>query len=254
MNSVNWKEVSIDYELEYSKARGGTLEIYSDFIHISNKKVPYGGDYNRTVAVSARTAERFKEILDIVRKIHKRDGVLPPDRFDFTPPILAPEWQIIADSLGYRLKTSVYLHSPTLPQQSFPPYRLYFPSDEKFQEWYTEQQKTRPYWTEQMLKEIIPIQMEFIKVFKPLWLMEGKRPIGWIYCQLHNGFLNVFELELLEEYRGKGIGHIFMQLIRAEAGRLGAISLIVQTTPEIKNFYIKCGFSVISENTVLIKK
>jgi GNAT superfamily N-acetyltransferase len=254
LKPICWEKAALDYELEYSKARGSILEVYPDFIHISNRNVHYGGDYNRTVSVRARTPERFREILGLVEKMHERDGALPPDRFDFFPPVLGPEWEAAADSLGYRLKTSVYLQAPALPPQSFPPYRLHSPAAEEFEQWYTAQQKANPYCTEQLLKEIVPRQMKFIKVFNPFWLMKDESPVGWVYCQLHNGFFNVFELELLGEYRGKGLGRVFMQLIRAESGRLGARSVLVQTTQKIKDFYIKSGFSVASENTVLVKK
>jgi GNAT superfamily N-acetyltransferase len=252
---IDWIKVSVDYEIEYSKARGGILEIYPDFIHISNKKVPYGGDYNRTVAVKTREIKRFKEIIKIVEKIHETNRVFPPDRFDFIPPKLDSEWENISKSLGYKLKTSVYLKSLSLFNNfSLYPYNLYFPSEKEFKEWYIKQQKAKPYWTENILEKIVFLQIDFIKVFKPFWLMKDEEIIGWVYCQLYKDFFHVFELELIEKYRGKGIGRIFIELIKIEACRCGAKFVIIQTNPEIKNFYIKCGFDVISENNVLIKK
>jgi len=91
MKKINWDEISLHSEIEYSKALGGKVIEYENFIHIYNENVPWVGDFNRSVGIRISNFESFIKVVKKTEDIHKDKNLDIPNRYDIYPPVLNKE-------------------------------------------------------------------------------------------------------------------------------------------------------------------
>ncbi|MFH1940136.1 MAG: GNAT family N-acetyltransferase [bacterium] len=252
MNKINWGEIALHSEIEYSKARGGKPTKHKNFIHIYNKQVPYSGDYNRAVGVKISDYKSFEKVVEEVEKIHSEKKLDKPDRYDIYPPAMKEEnWQGYLSKRGYNIHTVVFLCSRSFYKPIPEEIKLYLPSKNEYIKWYYEQQNLRSHFDEEYFNLIKPSQLNFIKIFKPYWLIEKDMIKGWVYCANLGEYCRLFEVEIKEEFRGCGLGTILLNAIRNEAGKQNAKYVLLSTGEDLRKFYEKAGFIECVKNSVI---
>ncbi len=64
--TIDWRARAVASEVAYSVARGGAATEHERYVHVHNETVPWGGDYNRAVGVTAGSSEELEEIIRAV--------------------------------------------------------------------------------------------------------------------------------------------------------------------------------------------
>ncbi len=252
MERMNWDEKALHSEIEYSKALGGKAVEYRNFIYIYNKSVPWGGDFNRVVGAKISDFKSFSEMVEQVENIHKKKKLERPDRYDIYPPALYEGiWNSFLSKMGYNLTTVIFFYSPTVDKNLSSELTLYSPSESEYIEWFHHQQKTRSYFEEEWFQRLKPLKLNFIKIFKPYWLLRNQKIVGWIYCACFDEYCRLFEVEIEEECRGCGLGRILLDAIRIECGKQGVRFVLLQSSERLRNFYERSNFKECTKNSVI---
>ncbi len=251
----DWGAVALRSEIAYSQARGGAATRRDGFIHVHNRHVPWGGDYNRAVDCVVGDRDSFARIEADVKKIHADKGLDSPDRFDLRPPALdQKDWQAFLAGLGYSMQTALFFAAPAREFPGATDCTLRRPTDNEFLERHQEQLRKTDYFDEQWFCEIMPLEKMFIKTFAPYWLMRGQELMASLHCAHLGECSRLFEIEVDEGFRGQGYGTLLLNLIRAETAKAGSQQVLLQASERLRPFYEKAGFAEVSRNTVIRRK
>ena len=255
MQDINWNERAICSELEFSKALLSQPVSYANFIHIHNPYVPWGGDFNRAVGVQITTFQSFVDTLGRVEEIHQEKGLEKPDRFDIQPPVLDEKrWHDYLEQKGFRLHTAIFFYAQTKEIYLPDGFTLYSPSVDEYLAWYSELAKSGGYYDEDWYKQHLPLKVNFIKVFKPYWLLKNKEQVGWVYSANLGVYTRLFEVEINQQFQGQGMGRLLLQAIRNEGYKQGAEHVLLQANDRLKPFYLKSGFQECTKNSIIRRK
>ncbi|MDI6738962.1 MAG: GNAT family N-acetyltransferase [Candidatus Edwardsbacteria bacterium] len=248
----NWDEIALQSEIAYSRARGGAAFRHESFTHIYNRHVPWGGDYNRSVDCVVTGHDSFAKIENEVRKIHAEKGLEKPDRFDLKRPVLkAQDWSAFLKDRGYRCHDVIFFAAPARHDNETGEYHLYSPTGNEYLEWHEGRLRRTDYFDEQWFREIMPLEKFFIKTFQPHWLMKDNGIAAWVHCAHLGECARLFEVEVDEKQRGRGVGKLLLNAIRGEAERAGSSHILLAATEKLRPFYEKAGFTECSRNTVI---
>lgn len=225
---------------------------YPNFIHMYNAFVPWCGDFNRAVGVRLSDFRSFEEIVYQVESIHSEKNLERPNRYDIYPPALNEElWRDYLLQKGYRLETAIFLCAPTLNESLPSGFALKVPSEQEYIEWFRRLVQSRGYYDEQWFQMVRPLQLHFVQIFKPYWLLREGDLIGWVYCANLGEFARLFEVEIRQEFRGQGLGKTLLRAIRIEGGKLGTQFILVQSGERLRGFYEKAGFKECARNSII---
>jgi len=250
MESFNWDEVALSSEIEYSKALKSEPVEYPRFTHLYNPFVPWGGDFNRAVGVKITDFQSFEDITSQVESIHREKALERPGRFDIYPPVLKENiWRNYLLDKGYRLSTALFFSAPPLEYTLPPEFTLENPSQDEYIAWFCHIVQSRGYFEEEWFQKVKPLQLNFASIFKPYWLLRGSDLVGWVYCAALEGYARLFEVEVVEDYRGKGMGGLLLKAIRAEGKKMGVQSILLQSEESLRRFYEGAGFQECTRNT-----
>ncbi len=252
MESINWDQLALSSEVEYSKALKSQPNEYPRFIHMYNPFVPWSGDFNRAIGVKIVNFQSLEDVIGQVEHIHRERALERPSRFDIYPPVLKEDlWRDYLLKKGYRLSTAIVFSAPPLEAHSSSEYRLETPSQDEYIEWFCRIVQSRGYFEEEWFQELKPLQLHFSSIFKPYWLLRGNDLVGWVYCANLGGYARLFEVEIGEEYRGQGIGKLLLQAIRAEGSRMGVNFILLQSGEALRHFYESAGFQECTRNSIV---
>lgn len=256
MNEINWDERALQSEIEFSRALGGEPLEYPTFIHLYNKAVPWGGDFNRVVGVRISDFASFDQIVKQVEQIHQEKNLEKPDRYDIYPPALDVRvWRDHLSPMDFLLGTSLFFCAPTVEDELPSEFALYSPPEDEYIEWYHSQQKSIGYDTvepfEEYFQKLRPLRLSFIRVFKPYWLLKNDTFVGWVYCAHSGEYCRLFEVEIEEKFRGRGFGRLLLEAIRIEGRRKGASFILLRTSERLRTFYENAGFQECTSNSII---
>jgi ribosomal protein S18 acetylase RimI-like enzyme len=252
MESFNWDNVALSSEIEYSKALKSESVEYPRFIHLFNPFVPWSGDFNRAVGVNISDFRSFEEVAGQIEEIHRAKALERPDRFDIYPPVLEESlWRDPLLQKGYDLSTAIFFFATAMEYDLPSEFRLENPPQEDYLEWYCQLVKSRGYFEEEWFRLVKPLQLHFINIFKPYWLLRENELIGWVYCVNFMNYARLFEVEISEKYRGKGMGNLLLQAIRAESYKKGAQFVLLQSGESLRKFYESAGFRECARNSII---
>jgi GNAT superfamily N-acetyltransferase len=243
MYEINWAEVALRSEVEYSKALGSVATAYADYVHLHNAALPWGGDFNCAVGVQITDYASFDRIVARVERIHEEKGLERPDRYDVHPPPLDEvTWGDHLAEKGYRLGRSVWFCAATREASLPAGVELYTPCEEAYIAWYHERQRTQAWYDEGAWQRLRPLQVGFARVFVPYWLLRDGARVGWVYCGYLGDYGSLFDVWIEPAYRGQGLGRVLMNAIRIKGRRRGIQYLLLRTSESRRGFYEKCGF------------
>jgi hypothetical protein len=107
MVETNWEERGLRSEIELSRALGGEPTQHEGFVHVLNRAVPWGGDFNRVVAARLDGVASLDEAVARAERIHGEHGLDPLDRIDVLPPALDDAtWKDPLSARGWRATRS----------------------------------------------------------------------------------------------------------------------------------------------------
>lgn len=242
-DSILWEERAVQSEIELSKAYGGIPQGFSNFIHIYNKLIPLSGDFNRAIGVKLTDFQSFNIFHQRVLDIHIEKKLDKPSRYDVYPPVLDVEkWNEYLQKKNCILSESIFMSTETTTISYQTDISFYKPSESEYMNWFYQRMKAKDYFDTEWYEQISIPQAKFIQVFKPLWLMIENEIIGWVYCANFGDYCRLFDVEIVEAFRGKGYGGKLMDMVKFECGREGASHIIVQPAANAKKFYEKIGF------------
>ena len=252
MSYIDWSKVSLDSEIEYSKALGSTPIKHSNFIHMYSSTVPWSGDFNRAVGVQVTDFQSFEAITLEVEDIHKQKGLEKPSRYDLiSPEVDNSVWGDHLQSKGYRSSTAIFFNAPPKLYDLPFGFSLSMPSQDDYMDWFHQLVQSRGYYEKAWFQKIKPIQINFAKVFKPYWLLKEGDLVGWVYCANLGSYARLFEVEIQTSYRGKGMGKLLLQAIRMEGHKMGVEFILLQASEGLRRFYENSGFSECSRNSII---
>jgi GNAT superfamily N-acetyltransferase len=251
-NIEEWAKRALESEIELSKGWGGKPIEYESFIHILNEIVPWSGDLNRAVGVKLTDFKSFEVIVKQVESLHTEKGIERPDRYDIAfPPLDEKVWSSFLSEKGFRLGTVIFFYSPALDKQLPSGFELFSPNVDEHLKWYEESVKIKGYYNEDDFKKLKLLELNFIKTFKPYWLMKQGKMIGSVYCANLGEYSRLFAVEIKEEFRGQGFGTLLMDSIRIEAGKAKSKYILIQTDEKVRKFYEKQGFKECARYSVI---
>ncbi len=252
MKTTLWENWAVRSEIAYSWALESLPTYYPDYIHLYNTSVPWGGDFNRAVGVKLADFRSFERVVEQVEKIHRERGLERPDRYDVLPPALeAPAWQAYLAGKGYRLETAIFFCAPALTGKLPAGFSLIRPAEREYLAWFRRLVKRRGYYEEAWFQSVKPLQLNFVKTFKPYWLMKDKALAGWVYCAQLGEVARLFEVEVAGEFRGQGVGKALLQAVRQEAGAGGAKHVLLQASEDLRGFYEKAGLRECARSSII---
>ena len=254
MTWIDWGARALESEIALSQAYGGVATPHAGFIHIRNELVPWAGDFNRTVGVRLTDLRSLDAILERVERIHAELDLDPPDRYDVAaPPLLEAEWESGLANRGLRLEMAVFCLAEADTEPLPPGYGLRSPDPEPYLEWFRGLVQARGYYEEAWFDVARPAQERFIRVFRPLWLEEHGELVAWTYRAALGDYARLFEVEVAEQARGRGIGRLLLRAVRSECASRGLRHVLLQTGERLRGFYEGSGFVACARNSILRK-
>ena len=252
MQSTNWARIALNSEIEFSKAFKSKPIEHPTFIHMHNRFVPWGGDFNRAVGVKLSDFRSFEEISGQIESIHRVKGLDRPNRYDIHSPALDEAlWQDFLFRHGYSLETAIFFCAPTLKEVLPSDYTLSIPSEQEYMTWFRRLTQRRGFFREPWFRMIQPLQLNFVRVFRPYWLFRDGDLVGWVYCAYLGGYGRLFEVEIDQAFRGQGLGKMLLRAIRLEGATLGARFILLQSGERLRRFYEKAGFTECTRNSII---
>ncbi|MDO9026932.1 MAG: GNAT family N-acetyltransferase, partial [bacterium] len=225
----DWGQLSVDSEINLSKAYGGIPEKHDHYIHITNPFVPWNGDFNRAVNVSPDSVDGLDVIIREVRDIHRNKKLDPPNRYDLGPEIKidnALESSFVAKNMKF--SEAVFMQAQSQDNSSGD--SLYAPSSDEYFNWYRTKMGGRDYFTDEYYSLLKPLQSAFIKVFKPYWFYVADEIVGSVYIADLGGYARLFEVEIEEKHQGRGLGLKMMGAVRHKVKLLGLKYILLETS------------------------
>jgi GNAT superfamily N-acetyltransferase len=255
MGTIDWDKAALFSEIEYSKALKSEPVEYQSFIHLCNPFVPWSGDFNRAVGVKITDYQSFEDVTSHVECIHSKKNLDRPRRFDIYPPVLQENlWGDYLLKKGYSLSTAIFFSASTIVNTVPPEFKLETPSQDEYIEWFYHLSQSRGYFEEEWFQKLKPLQLNFSSIFKPYWLMKRSDLVGWVYCANLGNYARLFEVEVVEAFRGQGFGKLLLQSIRAEGSKMGVKFILLQSGEGLRRFYEGAGFQERTKNSIIWSK
>lgn len=148
----------------------------------------------------------------------------------------------------------IFFYSPPIDKKIPSGFELINPNQEEHLKWYEESVKLRGYYNEDDFRFQKVFELNFIKTFKPYWLMRKNKMLGSLYCAHLGEYSRLFSVDIKEEYRGQGFGKILMDAIRIEAGKAKSKYILLQANEDVRKFYEKVGFQECARYSIIILK
>jgi GNAT superfamily N-acetyltransferase len=252
MDPINWDNIALSSEIEYSKALKSEAIEYPGFIHLFNPFVPWSGDFNRAVGIKLTDLQTFENLTSQIINIHRQKSLEIPNRFDIYPPVLRENiWGDYLKKNGYRLSTAFFFYAPPVEYSLLPGFNLVTPSQNEYIDWFCRLVQSRGYFEEEWFQKLKPLQLNFSNIFKPYWLLKGGNLVAWVYCANLGSYARLFEVEVCENHRGQGIGQILLQAIKAEGKKMGVQFILLQSEENLRRFYEGAGFQECAKNSII---
>lgn len=249
---VDWTARSLESEIAYSVALGGTATEHPDFVHVHNETVPWGGDFNCTLGLRVTDPASFDRIVEQVEELHRQHRLERPNRYDVYPPALEQErWQSLLLERGFCAHTSIWFCAPTGESELPPGFRLYEPGEDEFVAWYHARESDQAWYDEGYARLLLPLKRKFVRLFRIYWLQREGRLVGWVYCGNLGDYGSLFDVWIEPQHRGQGLGRLLMDAIRAQGARQGLEWLLLRTSESRRGFYEKCGFQECLRSSVI---
>ena len=246
MKQNNWTERAIKSEIEYSIARGGILQKYDSFYHISNQYVKYSGDYNRALSLRFNNTENLLHTIDDIKQVHIDNNFDTPDYIDFQGEYDFSEEELsMLKNNGYSVTEALFLSAKVKQCKLEKEFQIYQPDEKEIIEHLKSEQIKYGYYDSNIFQSTdIKLELSFTQKFKPYWLLKNKEPIGSFYLAKIDNYCRLFSVEINEQFQNKGYGKILMSCARNIAFENKSDYILLNT--EIKNikFYEKCDFKI----------
>ena len=104
---------------------------------------------------------------------------------------------------------------------------------------------------EEYFQSVRPLHVNFIRVFKPYWLLKNDTQIGRVYCALLGAYCRLFEVVIEDAFQGREFGRLLLDGIRIEGRKQGASFILLQTSEGLRTFYEKVGFHECARNSII---
>jgi len=255
ISDPDWGQLSVDSEINLSKAYGGIPEKHDHYIHITNSFVPWNGDFNRAVNVSPDSVDDLDVIIREVRDIHRNKKLDPPNRYDLGPEIkIDNAWESNFIAKNMKFSEAVFMQAQSQEAPSDSDNYLYAPGADEYFSWYRTKMEGRNYFTEEYYKMLKPLQSSFITVFKPYWFKVADEIVGSVYIADFSEYARLFEVEIEENRQGRGLGLKMMKAVRHKVKLLGLKYVLLETSGGLPRFYEKCGFKECIRSKILWQK
>lgn len=249
----DWAKISIDSEIELTKAYGGISKRHDNFTHVRNPFVPWNGDFNRAINVTAGSIDEMEDVLNQVKDIHRHNKLDPPNRYDIAPGVkIENTWVDQFSKKKLVFSNAVFMQAES--QDILTEDKLYKPSTAEYFNWYHSMLKSRDYYQEDWYTKLKPLQTSFINVFELYWFKLGNDMIGSVYVAKLDGYARLFDVEIDETFQGKGFGKQMMIAVRGIAYNLGLKYILIETSGHLPDFYVKCGFVECVRSKILWQK
>ena len=241
--AIDWCAEAVKSEVAYSVARGGVAAEHGTFIHILNRSVPWGGDYNRAVGVRSADADEFEEIVRTVERIHEEHDLDPPDHFDMWPDVDAPlPFARDLPEGRYRVLFDLFMVKEASPGKLPPGFTWRSVTPDEFVPWWHDRQRRKHYYDPDMCALDLPLERRFAQTFVPFFLERNGEVVAWVHCGDLGGYLKLFGVEVEERERGQGLGRLLLQAVEAEALRRGVPRVLIRCVQRLRPFYRSCGY------------
>ena len=160
-------------------------------------------------------------------------------------------WQGYLNAEGYILRTAIFFQALTQPVELPAGFTLNQPSTDEYLVWYIKLADEQGYAASDWFQPSLPLRENFIKVYRPYWLMRYGEQVGWVYCAHLGDFSRLFEVEIMPQFQHQGMGRLLMQVVIAEGYRQGTMHILLQTGERLRSFYEKCGFQECTRNSII---
>ena len=251
MESIDWMARAVESEVAYSEARGGTATTYDDFIHIHNPHVTWGGDYNRAIGVKADDPESFASVVKRVEELNRERQLPRPDCYDTYPSREGDAWIHGFDSAEYRLTPKVFFRLD-VAAAGLPPGFTWRPvGEDDYFEWRRASQEKESWFDAEAWELDLPLERQFVRVYKPYWLFENERLVAWVHCANLGSYFRLYDVEVDESLQGRGYGRTLLQAVSAEAGSQSVSHILIRCSERLRGFYETCGFEECGKGTVI---
>ena len=242
MSELNWADRALESEIAYSKALGSEPTVYPGFVHLYNRAVPWGGDFNCAVGVRLDELSSFCRVVEHVERIHRKEVLDRPDRNDVYPPVLDETlWRDGLAERGYLTHTSIWFCASVLEEDLPTGFALYAPDEDEYIDWYHARQRAQEWYNEADFARLRPLQQGFARVFRPYWLLYEGRRVGWIYCGCLEGVGRLFDVWIEPSVRRQGLGRALLNAIRFEGNRRNMGWVLLRTSQGRRGFCERCG-------------
>jgi GNAT superfamily N-acetyltransferase len=249
----DWAKLSIESEVELTKAYGGIPERHDSFIHVRNPFVPWSGDFNRAINVTANSISGMEIVLNQIKDIHRNNKLDLPNRYDIGSGMkIDITWVDHFSKKRLVFSDAIFMQAES--QDISTEAKLYRPSIAEYFDWYHSRLKNRDYYQEEWYSKLKPLQTSFINVFKPYWFKLGSDMIGSVYIAELDGYARLFDVEIDETFRGKGFGKQMMMAIRRVVNNLRLKYVLLETSGDLSDFYTKCDFIECVRSKILWQK
>jgi ribosomal protein S18 acetylase RimI-like enzyme len=252
MSEVDWSRRALESEIALSEAYGGIATRHAGFVHVRSQLVPWAGDFNRALDVRLTDLRSLDAVVEQVEGIHRRLGLDAPDRLDVAPPPLAAaNWSDELARRGFRMETAIFFRAETETAQPAPGLVLRSPGPDEYFEWFADLARARGYYDDEWFGLVRPAQERFVRVFRPCWLEEHGELVAWTYRAALGGYARLFEVEVANQARGRGIGRLLLNAVRSECASIGREHVLLQSGERLRGFYKGSGFAECARNSIL---
>jgi GNAT superfamily N-acetyltransferase len=255
VSDINWADRALESEIAYSKALGSKPAIHPGFVHLHNEAVPWGGDFNCAVGVQLDDMSSFCRIVEHVERIHRKEALDRPDRYDVYPPALEETlWRDGLAERGYVAHRSIWFSAPVLKEDLPAGFALHAPDEDEYIAWYHARQRAQDWYNEADFARLRPLQQGFTRVFRPYWLRHEGRRVGWVYCGCLEDVGRLFDVWIEPSFRGQGLGRVLMNAIRIEGHRRNIEWVLLRTSKGRRGFYERCGLRECLHSSVIRRR
>ncbi len=252
MPGIDWMARAVESEVAYSEARGGTATAYDDFIHIHNPHVTWGGDYNRAVGVRAASLDEFAGIVQRVERLHEEKGLPRPDSYDTYPSIEGDGgWIERLDEIGHQSWTDVFFKLEVAAVKLPDAFEWRPVEEDDYLEWRRAMQEEENWFDAEAWELGLPVERQFVQVYKPYWLFENGRLVAWVHCANLGSHFRLFDVEVDRPLQGRGYGGILLQAVSAEANAQAVPHILIRCIERLRGFYETYGFEECGRGTVV---
>ena len=251
MQRIDWMARAVESEVAYSVARGGVATDHGDFMYVHNPHVPWVGDYTRAIGVKVSDSESFANVVKRVEELNRERQLPRPDCYDTYPSSDGDAWISSFDSSEYRPMPRVFFRLD-VANTGLPPGFTWRPVEEdEFLAWRHNQMQAQDWFDAAEWELGLPLERQFLQVYKPYWLFENGQLVAWVHCANLGSHFRLFDVEVDTPLLGRGYGRILLQAVSAEASAQGVPHILIRCVERLRGFYETCGFEECGKGTVI---